>query len=338
MEYRKLGASGLKVSPLCLGTMMFGDRTDYATAERIVRSAAEAGVNFVDTADQYAKGESERMTGKLLSGKRDNWVLATKVGNALGKRANQGGLGRRWIMEACAASLKRLDTDYIDIYYLHFDDEQTPLEETLRAMGDLIGQGKVRYLGLSNFRAWRVAEVIRVCASLGLARPVVLQPYYNAMNRMPESELLPACQYYGLGVVPYSPLARGVLTGKYKPGQEPPEDSRAGRNDTRMMQTEFRTESIAMAQQIKEHAGKRGMSAGQFALNWVLNNELVHSVIAGPRTYEQWTDYLAALDHRLDDEDEALLDTLVSPGHPSTPGYSDPRYPFVGRIVRHKAP
>ncbi len=154
------------------------------------------------------------------------------------------------------------------------------------------------------------------------------QPYYNAFNRMPEVEILPACDYYGVGVVPYSPLARGVLTGKYAPGAEPPADSRIGRKDQRIMETEFRAESLAMAQTIKAHAEKKGMTATQFALAWVLNNAIVTSVIGGPRTFEQWTDYLS-----VDADDEALIDSLVSPGHPSKPGYNDPQYPFYGRIV-----
>jgi aryl-alcohol dehydrogenase (NADP+) len=164
--------------------------------------------------------------------------------------------------------------------------------------------------------------------------PVVCQPNYNAMNRQPETELLPACAHYGLGVVPYSPLARGVLTGKYLPGQTPPQESRAGRKDRRIMETEFREESLVMAQQIKAHAEKRGMTAAQFALNWVRNNALVTSVLAGPRTEEQWQEYLGALAFKFTDEDEALIDGLVKPGHPSTPGFNDPKFPMLGRIAR----
>jgi aryl-alcohol dehydrogenase-like predicted oxidoreductase len=337
MEYRRLGGSGLKVSPVCLGTMMFGDQTDEATADRIVGSAREAGVNFIDTADVYAKGESERITGKLIKGERDRWVLATKVGNAVGDDPNARGLSRKWVMRAIDDSLRRLDTDYVDVYYLHLDDRETPLEETIAAVGDLIRGGKVRYLGLSNYRGWRIAEAVRLCDGLDVGRPVVVQPYYNAMNRMPEIEILPACGHYGIGVVPYSPLARGVLTGKYRPGEEPPAGTRASRKDTRMMETEFRRESLEMAQEIKAHAERRGMTAGQFAVNWVLNNALVTAVLAGPRTAEQWAEYLGALEHRFGPEDEALIDRLVAPGHPSTPGYTDPRYPLTGRVPRASA-
>ena len=333
MPFRRLGESGLQVSVLCLGTMMFGDRTDAATAQRIIASAFDAGVNFIDTADAYAKGASETIVGPAIAPNRRRWILATKVGNVMTQKPHDGGLSRRWIMQACDDSLRRLATDYIDIYYLHIDDRDTPLDETIAAVGDLIRAGKIRYFGVSNYRGWRIAEVVATCAELGVPRPIVCQPYYNAFNRMPEVEILPACDYYGLGVVPYSPLARGVLTGKYVPGGAPPADSRVARKDQRMMETEFRAESIAMAQAIKAHAEKKGLTATQFALAWVLGNRIVSSVIGGPRTLEQWADYLSAAGRTLDAEDEALLDSLVRPGHPSTPGYNDPQYPFYGRIV-----
>jgi aryl-alcohol dehydrogenase-like predicted oxidoreductase len=334
MEYRKLGNSGLEVSVLCLGTMLFGEHTSESEAARIVGSARDAGVNFIDTADVYVKGESERVTGKLIAGDRQRWVLATKVGNRMGEGPNQSGIGRRWLMQACEGSLRRLGSDYIDIYYLHRDFEDAPLEETLRAMDDLIRCGKVRYFGLSNFRAWRIAEVVRLCREHNVALPVVCQPYYNAMNRQPEVEILPACRHYGIGVVPYSPLARGVLTAKYQPGVAPPEGTRAGRADKRMMETEFRKESLAIAQKIKTFAQKKGMDPGHFAINWVLNNTIVTSVIGGPRTLEQWQDYLKALEHDFDPRGEALVDSLVAAGHPSTPGFNDPQYPLNGRIPR----
>jgi aryl-alcohol dehydrogenase-like predicted oxidoreductase len=332
MDYRKLGNSGLKVSSLCLGTMMFGDRTDEKEAGRIMASAFDAGVNFIDTADQYAKGESERLTGKLIASNRDNWVLATKFGNPMGPGPNQAGLGRKWIMQAIDASLKRIGSDYIDIYYLHRDFDDACLEETVVAMGDIVRAGKARYFGLSNFRGWRIAEVIRLCENLNVARPIVCQPYYNAMNRQPEVEILPACRHYGIGVVPYSPLARGVLTGKYKPNEAPPAGTRAGRADKRMMETEFRKESLAIAQKIRAFAEKKGGTAGHFAVKWVLNNAIVTSVIAGPRTLEQWQDYLKALEFKFEPKGEALVNSLVPMGHPSTPGFNDPQYPLSGRV------
>jgi len=333
MQFRRLGDSGLEVSTICLGTMMFGDLTDATAAQRIIASAFDAGINFIDTADVYAKGASEQIVGPAIAANRQRWILATKVGNVMTQSPHDGGLSRRWILQACDDSLKRLETDYIDIYYLHKDDTDTPVEETVEAIGDLIRAGKIRYFGVSNYRGWRIAEVVALCAELGVPRPVVCQPYYNAFNRTPEVEILPACDYYGLGVVPYSPLARGVLTGKYLPGAEPPAESRVGRKDRRMMETEFRPESIAMAQTIKVHAQKKGLTATQFALAWVLSNRIVSSVIAGPRTIEQWTEYLSAVGKTLDADDEALIDSLVVPGHPSTPGYNDPQYPFFGRLV-----
>lgn len=333
MPYRRLGASGLWVSPICLGTMMFGDRCDAATAGRIVAEAAEAGINFIDTADVYAKGESERIVGRLIAPERQRWVLATKAGNRMGDDPNRTGLGRKWLLRAIDESLSRLDCDYVDIFYLHKPDPGTPLVESLGAVAEIIGAGKARYFGLSNFRGWQHAEVVRLCDEIGLARPVVSQPYYNAMNRAPEVEVLPACGHYGIGVVPYSPLARGVLTGKYDPEMAPPDGSRAGRKDARILETEFRRESLLHAQEIKARAESRGMTAGQFALNWVLANPLVSAVLAGPRDEAQWREYLGALDHRLAPDDEEFLDSLVPPGHPSTPGYSDPKYPITGRPV-----
>ena len=334
MEYRSLGRSGLKVSRLCLGTMMFGGPTNPGEAARIVSSAREAGINFIDTADVYEKGESERITGQLIAKDRERWVLATKVANPMGDDPNQRGTGRKWVMRAIDESLERLATDYVDIYYLHRDPGSVPMEETVGVMGELIASGKVLYWGVSNLRGWRIAEAVRACEAMGVPRPVVCQPYYNAMNRLPENEILPACQHYGIGVASYSPLARGVLVGKYKPGEAPPADTRAGRKDKRMMETEFREESLAIAQQLKAHAEKKGMSAGDFAVNWVLRNPIVTSVIGGPRTLDQWNAYLGALGRGFDDEDEALVDSLVSPGHPSTPGYNDPSYPLMGRPVK----
>jgi aryl-alcohol dehydrogenase (NADP+) len=331
MEYRHLGRSGLKISPMCLGTMMFGGATDEPTSARIIDKARAAGINFIDTADAYAGGASEQVTGRAIAKHRQHWVLATKLANAMGDDPNRAGLSRRWVMRAAEESLQRLGTDYIDIYYLHKEDHATPLDETVRAIGDLIRQGKVRYFGVSNYRAWRVAEICNICDRLGIDRPVVSQPYYNAMNRMPEVEHFPACGFYGMGIVPYSPLARGVLTGKYRTDAPPDKDTRAGRNDTRMMQTEWRAESLQLAQAIRAHAETKGVTAGQFAVCWVLNSSFVTSVIAGPRTEAQWDDYLRALEYRFTADDEALIDALVSSGHPSTPGFNDPAYPIEGR-------
>ena len=329
-----LGASGLKVAKLWLGTMMFGDQTDETEAGRIVAAARDAGVNAIDTADAYAGGESERITGRLIAADRSRWVLATKLANPISDDPNDRGLSRRHMIRALDASLKRLGTDWVDILYLHRDDATTPLEETVAAMAHLLSTGKVNYFGVSNFRAWRVARMAETCRAMNVPVPIVCQPPYNAMTRAIETELLPCCAHYGLGVVAYSPLARGVLTGKYAPGAAAPQGSRAARNDPRILQTEFRAESLAAAQRIVEHARSRGMTPTQFALGWVWNNALVHGVIGGPRTLAQWQEYLEAIDAPFDGADEALVDSLVSPGHASTPGYTDPVYPVTGRRPR----
>lgn len=314
--------------------MMFGGATDEAVSARIIGAARDAGINIIDTADAYNKGHSEEVVGRAIASHRHYWILCTKLCNPMGDGPNQAGLSRHWVMAAVEASLQRLGTDHIDIYYLHKEDHETPLDETVRAMGDLIKQGKVRYFGVSNYRGWRVAEICNICDHLGIDRPVASQPYYNAMNRMPEAEHLPACAHYGLGVVAYSPLARGVLTGKYRPDTPAPADTRAGRDDARMMQTEWRPESLQIAQVISQHAKGRGISAGQFAVCWVLNNPLVTAAIAGPRTEQQWTDYLGALNYQFTQEDEALVNRYVAAGHPSTPGFNDPAYPIEGRPPR----
>jgi len=333
MQYRSLGASNLNVSALCLGTMMFADQTDEAEAARIVASAREHGVNFIDTADVYSKGASEQMVGRLLAGNRHDWVLATKLGNAMGSGPNLSNYSRTWIMREVEDSLRRLATDFVDILYLHRDFTGANLEEPVRAMGDLIRAGKIRYWAVSNFRGWRIAEIAGLCDRLGVPRPVACQPYYNLLNRMPEVEILPACQHFGLGVVPYSPIARGVLTGKYLPGQAPDASSRAGRADKRIMETEFREESLVIAQKLKVHAEGRGLTTGQFATAWVLANPIVSSVIAGPRTLAQFEDYFGAVGAALSPAEEAMVDELVPRGHASTHGYNDPGYPFAGRPV-----
>ncbi|MEH6631821.1 MAG: aldo/keto reductase [Halopseudomonas aestusnigri] len=334
-HFRSLGNSGLSVSNICLGTMMFGDRTDRAHSVEIISSAREAGLNFLDTADVYNGGRSEEIVGEAIKGDRDHWILATKVANQMQLDPQKKGLSRRWIMQAVEDSLTRLKTDFIDIYYLHHEDHTTPLLETVQVMGDLIRSGKIRYFGLSNYRGWRIAEICRICDQLSIPRPVVCQPYYNALNRQPEVEVLPSSNYYGLGVVPYSPLARGVLTGKYIPNVLPEKNSRAGAADSRMMETEWRPDSLEIVQRIKLHCEKKGQSPIGFAIGWLLANKYVSSILAGPRTLEQFNGYLSALSYPYDAKDEALLNSLVAPGHTSTPGYSDPRYPLEGRKINN---
>ena len=334
MQYRNLGKSNLKVSTLCLGTMMFGDQTERPAAADIVAHAHDNGVNFVDTADVYSNGASEEMLGALIKTTRDDWVLATKLGNKMSERVNEQHYARSWMVREVEASLRRLQTDFIDIYYLHRDFNGMNLEEPVRALADLVRAGKIRAWGVSNFRGWRIAELVRVAQQLGAPAPIVCQPYYNLLNRMPEVEILPACQHYGIGVASYSPIARGVLTGKYPPGAAPAAGTRAGRGDQRIAQTELRQESLVIAQKLAGHAQSQGISLAQFATAWVLANQTTSSVIAGPRTLAQWQDYFPALDYVFTPEDEALVDSFVGSGHPSTPGFTDPAYPLNGRILR----
>jgi len=329
-----LGHSGLKVAPLWLGTMMFGDQTDEAESARIVAAARDGGVNGIDTADSYAKGESERIVGRLIAGDRDRWVLASKVANPASDDPNERGLSRRWLMQAIDRSLQRLGTEWIDLYYMHRDDEETPVEETVATMARLIELGKIRYYGVSNFRAWRVARMVETARRMGVPAPVACQPIYNAMTRGIETELLPCCAHYGVGVVVYSPLARGVLTAKYRVGEAPEAGSRAARADRRMMQTEYREDSLRLSQAFKAHAEARGVSPSHLAIAWALANRLVAGVIGGPRTLAQWQDYLAGAQVQLTAEDEAFVDSLVPRGHASSHGYTDPAYPVTGRVPR----
>lgn len=333
-SYFPLGASGLRVPRLWLGAMMFGDQTGEAEARDIVAATRDAGLNAIDVADSYAGGESERMVGRLIAQDRERWILATKVANPMGSEPNDRGLSRRWLLAEVDNSLRRLGTDWIDLWYMHRDDEVTPIEETLSTLARLIERGKIRYWGVSNFRAWRIARVVETARRMGVPPPIACQPPYSAVTRLIETELLPCCEHYGVGVVAYSPLARGVLSGKYAPGEAAAVGTRAGRGDKRILQTEFRPESLEVAQRIKEHALSRGLSPTHFAIAWALGNQLVNGVIGGPRTLQQWQDYVAALDVRLGPQDEQFVDALVPPGYASTHGYNDPIYPITGRVAR----
>ncbi len=334
MQYKNLGITGLKVSRICLGTMMFGDQTEFEEARDIVSDARQAGINFIDTADVYSAGKSEEIVGRLIGEDRQNWVLATKVGNPMEPNAPlSGGLTRRWVHQALRDSLERLGTRWIDVYYLHCPDAETPIMETLSALKELLDAGHIRYWALSNFRAWQIAEAFAAASVLRMPPPVACQPYYNAMNRMPEVEVLPACAHFGIGVVPYSPLARGVLTGKYDLAATAPSDTRAGRGDKRMLESEFRKESMEIAHEIKKYAETKGTTPVAWACAWLLANRTVSSILAGPRTFSQWQGYKEALDYKWTIADEAFLDARVPAGHPSTPGFSDPRYPLTGRSV-----
>ncbi|MGI9479324.1 MAG: aldo/keto reductase [Hyphomicrobiaceae bacterium] len=334
MQYAYLGRSGLRVSRICLGTMDFGGQADLAAAQKMIDAAREAGVNFIDTADAYAGGKSETMLGQLIAADRDNWVLATKVGQQDGPPERKMGLSRRWMMHAIDASLERLGTDYVDIYYMHHRDRETPLRESIEAMRDIIVSGKASYWGFSNYYGWEIGEIIRLCDETGAPHPVIAQPMYNLAMRMAENDYLPACEHYGIGVAPFSPLARGLLTGKYQEGGEPPAGSRAARGDPSLLKRDFQKETFQAVEKIREHVAKRGMTPTDFAVLWVLNNSIVTSVIAGPRTPEQWRAYVDVLNHEFTADDEALVDDLVARGHPAAPGLIWNRHPPMGRKRR----
>lgn len=334
MEYRLLGRTGVKVSPLCLGTMMFGGQTPADDSIRILHKAIDVGINFIDTADMYAAGQSEVIVGQALADRRERVVLATKGRQSMGKGPNDAGASRLHLMQALHASLRRLNTDYVDLYYVHTPDYDTPIDESLRALDDMVRSGKVRYLACSNFRAWRVCEALWASDRLRLNRFICVQPLYNLMNRDIEVELLPLCREHGLGVVTYSPLARGILTGKYAPGTAPPEGTRAARKDPRMMQAEWREASLVAAQQIAGRCRDRGIAPSQFAIAWCAANANVTSVILGPRTMEQFDDNCGALGVTVTAEDEAFVDQLIPPGEHSGIGFQDTAYPVTGRARR----
>lgn len=335
MIYRPLGRSGLQVSALTLGSMMFGEQTSTEDSLRIIDKAWDQGVNFIDTADVYNAGRSEEIVGEGIARHRHDWVLATKVGYGPADGVpNRSGLSRKHIFNAIEASLTRLGTDYLDIYYLHREDHATPLDITVSAIGELLRQGKIRHWGVSNFRGWRIAEICNLAERLGVPKPVVSQPLYNIVNRQVETEQLAAAAFHGLGVVPFSPLARGVLSGKYAPNAEPEAGSRAARQDKRILEVEWRAESLAIAQKIQAYTQAKGVGIVEFAIAWVLNNQSVSSAIVGPRTEAQWDTYGGALEVKISAEDEAFIDSLVTPGHPSTHGFNDVAHFVSGRLPR----
>ena len=327
-----LFAGGPNVARLCLGTMMFGDQTDEAESAEILERYLAAGGNFIDTADTYAGGKSEQILGRLLRGRSVDCLVATKVGNPIAGIAGSGGLARAWIIRAAEMSLERLQCDAIDLYYLHLEDEHTPLEETVTVLGELLSQGKIRQWGFSNFRPWKIAELVRLADKMNIARPVAAQPYYHLLNRRIETDYLPACHYFGIGAVPYSPLARGVLTGKYRGGT--PQGSRADRSDLRITETELFPETIALANLAVDYALASDRSPISLAIKWVLANAAVPSVLIGPKSIIQLDAYLAAAGTPYAGADESYLSDLCASGHTPVPGHSDPRYPYRGRMLR----
>ncbi|MGC8834552.1 MAG: aldo/keto reductase [Armatimonadota bacterium] len=308
MEYRSLGRTGVQVSVLCLGCMTFGWKTDQEEASRIIDRFIDAGGNFIDTANVYSRGVSEEMTGNALSGsKRDKVILATKVHGRMGDDPNDWGNHRLHIMRQCEESLRRLKTDHIDLYQIHRPQSAVPIDETLRALDDLIRQGKVRYIGTSTFAAWQIVESLWVSKELGLNRFVCEQPPYHILDRRIERELIPMAKTFGIGIIPWSPLAGGKLTGKYKRGQPAPEGSRENPEN-------FSEGTWRVLEGLEKICADKGCSMTAFALAWCAAQPGVTSPIIGPNSVKQLEENLAALDVEITEEDRKRVDELVKPG------------------------
>lgn len=286
MEYRRLGSSGVLVSAIGLGGNTFGRYCDEKQTAAVVHRALDLGVNHIDTADMYSRGVSEEYIGRAIAGRRQEVVLATKTGFPLHEGPNGQGLSRRRIIASLDASLKRLGTDYVDLFYLHRPDPDTPIDESLRALDDLVRAGKVRYAAISNYAGWQVADIMGRCARHGYAAPVVSQSLYNVLERGIEHELVPACRYYGLGIIPYSPLAGGFLTGKYRPGEPVPPGVRG--YDNPAWQHRWLTEqNFRKLAALEGFAAEHGRTVGELALAWLVAQPIVSSVIAGATSPEQ---------------------------------------------------
>lgn len=315
MEYRRLGRSGVKISSLVLGTMNFGNPTEKEEAFRIIDAALEAGINIFDCADIYANGESERILGEAFvrNGKRKEVLITSKVFHKTGPRPNDFGNSKHHILDACEKSLQRLQTDYIDIYFLHRTDFNVSQEETLAALDLLIRQGKVRYVACSTHPAWRTVEAILIANKYGYPKFICEQPPYNLLDRRIENEIIPMCQAYDLGIITWSPLAHGVLAGRYKDASNIPEGSRGA---LRTVYAERITQQgIEVSIEFAKKAEENGCTAAQLAVAWVLHQPGITGTILGPRTLEQFESLLPAVDIRLDDADLSFCDDLVPPGH-----------------------
>ncbi len=314
MEYRSLGRTGMMVSPLCLGVMNFGKATPEEEAIRIIDAALDRGINFIDTANVYNAGESEIVVGKALkqNGKRQQVVLATKVFNPMGSGPNDRGLSRYHILQEVENSLIRLQTDHIDLYQLHRPLFNVPQDETLRALDDLVRQGKVRYIGSSTFPAWKIMEGLMISEKYNLARYVCEQPPYNLLDRRIENELVPLCQQYGLGIIPWSPIAAGILAGRYPAGQPLPDNSRASGSPIMAARVTGRGQEIGQA--LVKMGQERGLTAGQLAYLWVKEQPGITAPIFGPRTFEQYAEAVEIVDKTLTAEDRAEFDQLNPPG------------------------
>ena len=299
MKYRKLGGSGLEVSEIGLGTNNFGPRLDFESSDRVISQCIDSGINLIDTSNSYGATVSEEYIGRSLTGRRDSVVLATKVSSRMSEGPNQAGNSRIHIMDQIEGSLSRLQTDYIDLYQIHWWDDDTPIEETLRVLDDLVRDGKIRYFGCSNFSSWQVCEAVWTSRSVGISSFVSVQPHYSMMERSIESELLPFCQKYGVGVLPYYPLANGFLTGKYRRGEDIPEGTRLGVNDRGM----FTEENFDLIDKLDSFSSKRGKTVLDLAFAWLLARGEISSVIAGATSAEQVVSNAATAEFTLTNEE-----------------------------------
>ena len=311
MQYRQLGSTGLRVSTVGLGTNNFGFRMDEESSLRVAKFAVDQGINFFDTANMYGRGLSEERIGKALKGIRQDVIIGTKVGMAMGEGTNDTGASRYHIMQQVEDSLRLLQTDYIDLYQIHRPDPNTPIEETLRALDDLVHQGKVRYIGGSNYNGWQTAEAVLTARSLGLAEFVTMQPEYNMLNRSIETELLPFCDKYNIGILPYFPLASGFLTGKYLQGQEAPEGTRLAGSE-RAKKNTLTDKNFSILTKLSKFAEDRGHPMVELAIAWLLAKPVVSSVIAGATKEEQVTANVKASDWDLTEAEIKELDTLLA--------------------------
>ena len=307
MEYRYLGKSGLKVSAIGLGTNNFGRRLDADATALVINHALDMGVTMIDTSNSYGDGYSEDYIGRALKGKRDKAIIATKVSSTVGDGPNDGGNSRQHIMAAVEDSLRRLQTDYIDLYQIHWHDPNVPIEETLRALDDLVRQGKVRYIGCSNFTAWQVCEAAWTSRSLGIASFASVQPRYSLMDREIETELVPFCDAYGVGILPYYPLANGFLTGKYRRGEAVPTGTRLAEDDRGM----FTDANFDMLDKLEAFCEARGHTVLELAFAWLLANDAVSSVIAGATRVEQIIANAKAASWQLTADEVAEVNAIV---------------------------
>lgn len=314
MEYRLLGRTGVKVSPLCIGTMNFGGVTPQAETTAIIHTALDAGINFFDTANVYNQGESEIAVGKALEGKREQVFLATKVHGRLGNGPNDEGNSRLHILKACDDSLRRLNTDWIDLYQIHRPNPEIAIDETLGALTDLVRAGKVRYVGCSTHPAWMVMEALAVSEREHFVRYVSEQPPYNLLDRRIENELVPLALKYNLAIIPWAPLAQGVLAGRYHVGQPYPGDSRAVRQAGSIYSERVTPHGIAAGEKFVALARASGRNPGQLALLWVMNQPAVISPIYGPRTLAQLQELLPVLDLKITPEEQVVCDEINPPG------------------------